>query len=140
MTKTIFESQTVDFDTGEVKSVTSVTKRTDHETFGFHRTTEGIDWIYDFTGREIQVMITLLQYENLKTGIISFGAVARDYILDRMGLSLSQFNKTLKTLIDKNSIIKLSITEFIVNPKFFYQGGTARWKAKYDFYQSHKKS
>ena len=77
MARKIFEQQTVDRLTGEVVTTTTVKVDKDNETFGMHRTAEGLDWVFDFTAAEFQMMMILSNLENNKTNIIQFTELSR---------------------------------------------------------------
>lgn len=132
----IFEQQTVDLTTGEVTSITSVSVRKNEETFGMHRSTEGVDWILQFKGIELHMIVFLLELENIKTGIITVGKLQRDDILRKFGITLNYYNKVLGRLIEHKALVKLSPNDYLLNPCYFYKGGTKDWKIKYEFFKS----
>lgn len=131
--KKVFESQIID-EHGVVKSIRTVKVYKNEETFGLHRTTEGIDWIFNFTGNELQMLIVLLNLENLKSGTVEVGKLKKDHLIKLFGFSKEMFNRILRNLEKKEAVIKLSPSEFILNPSYFYQGGTASWKDKNEYF------
>lgn len=132
----IFESQIVDYETGEIKSVTTITANKSEETFGMHRSTEGVDWVLKFKGIELQMVIFLLELENIKSGIITISSLQKQSLLDKFKISASYYHRIISNLIDSHTLVKLSPSDFLLNPCYFYKGGTKLWKSKYDFFMS----
>ena len=134
----IYEEQIVDMETGEVKTITTKSVSSNSERFGFHRTTEGIEWICDFSGNEMKMLMILLEFENDKTMTVSLSKLEKDHILNLLNISKQYFYRVIKALIENDALVKLSSSDFVLNPMFFYRGGSLKWKGKYEFYNSFK--
>jgi len=128
----IFEKQTVDFATGEVKSIQSLVNFKHNETFGMHRTTEGIDWVFGFTGNELQMLMVLLAIENPKNDLVEISMLKKEHLLKSFNFSKQMFNRILSSLEKKGALIRITNTDIMLNPSYFYQGGTVNWKVKYE--------
>lgn len=101
-----------------------------NESFGMHRTTEGIDWIFTFTGNELQMLMVLLEIEDLKTGIVSLSPLTREHICSKFKMKSRMLRTIVLELEKKNGLKKLTQSDFILNPQLFYKGGTKVFKAK----------
>lgn len=130
----VFERQVVDSITGEVASEEVHWRSDNNETFGMHRTTEGSDWVFDFTGNELKMLIVLLEIEDLKTGIVPLSRLTRTHLVEKFGKSDRYVRGILSALEGKNGLIKLSRTDILLNPSYFYQGGTKMFNRKLEFY------
>jgi len=126
----IFEKQIVDFNTGEVTSEESHYTKDNSETFGMHRTTEGVDWIFQFTGNEIQMLVILLELEDNKTGIVSLSHLKKQHLLNKFQKTERYLRSILTSLEGKKALLKLSVNDILLNPTYFYKGGTKIFKAK----------
>jgi len=127
----IFEKQIVDLETGEVVSEERHYKEDNNETFGMHRTTEGINWIFDFTGNELQMLIVLLELEDNNTGIISLSPLKRKHLSNSFKKTDRYIREIITSLEKKKGLYKLSISDILLNPSLFYKGGTKIFKEKY---------
>lgn len=138
MKRKVFEKQIVDLQTGEVVSEEVHYNSNNNETFGMHRTTEGIDWIFKFTGIELQMMIVLLEIEDLKTGLISLTPLTREHICHKFNVSDRYIREVIKSLVDKDALIKITSQDLMLNPSYMYKGGTKIFKQKYQTYLKYK--
>jgi hypothetical protein len=120
----LFESQTIDFTTGEVKSITTVTVRNTNERFGMYRSTEGLEWIKDFTGKEIQMMMLLNHLENSETKIVNISPLIKKEIYSFFSISKSTFSDIIGRMEDKKFLIRLTSNDILLNPSFFYKGSS----------------
>lgn len=128
--RTIFQTQTVDFTTGEIKEMTVVRASHNNETFSFVRETDGLDWIYELSGAEIKILIFLISCEKPTPSSSEFTlthlAVLSKFdieeLLNKLDCSKRYLNKLLMDLSRKKLILKLDSKTFVVNPKTFYKG------------------
>ncbi len=134
MKRKIFEKQIIDFETGEITSVTTVTASKYSEAFFMGRRTDDLSWLYELSGAEIKTIIFLLDLEELPKGenvtgkvlmrLITLGKTKRDHLLEVLECSSSYLSRLLKRLEDKQWIIRVNKTDFILNPKGFYKGSS----------------
>lgn len=124
MKRKIFEKQIIDYETGEITSVTTVSAAKFAESFSMCRTTSGIEWLFELTGNEIKTIIFLLEIENIKTKIVSFGPTDRKTLAQSLKVSPSKISYILKSLEEKAFLIRLNRTELVLNPKGFYKGSS----------------
>ncbi len=110
----------------------------DNETFGMHRTTEGVDWVFQFTGIELQMMIVLLEIEDLKTGIVSLTPLMKQHISSKFEKTGRYMREIIASLESKNALYKITTQDIILNPIFMYKGGTKVFKTKLNTYNSYK--
>ena len=138
----IFEKQIVDFETGEVFSEEIHYSKNNEETFGMHRTTEGVDWIFTFTGIELQMMIVLLEIEDLKSGIVSLTPLMKKHISEKFNKSARYIREIISSLEIKDALYKITTQDIILNPSYFYKGGTKNFKSRlsnFNFYKNNEK-
>lgn len=138
MKRKVFEKQIVDLQSGEVVSEEIHYHSNNAETFGMHRTTEGVDWIFKFTGIEFQMMIVLLEIEDLKTGLISLTPLIREHVCSKFDKSDRYVREIIKSLVDKDAVVKITSQDLMLNPSYMYKGGTKIFKQKYQTYLKYK--
>ena len=124
MSRKIFEQQTIDIDTGEVKTIRKTIISKNNETFGMYRLTTGAEWILDFQGRELQLIMVLLHFEDMKTRIVPMSHLVRKSILELFKISSSTLSNMLRDMEDKGFLLKLSRNDLLLNPLYFYRGGS----------------
>jgi DNA-binding MarR family transcriptional regulator len=139
MARKIFEQQIVDRTTGEVFTTTTVKVDRDIETYGMHRTTEGLDWVFDFTAAEFQMMMILSNLENPKSNIIQFTELSRKHLAEKFKATRRHISRIIHQLVDKDVLVKLTTDDYFMNPLYFYCGGTKSWKGRTERYQLYKK-
>lgn len=122
--KRLFESQTIDMETGEVKSITTVTVRDVNERFGMYRTTQGLEWIKTFTGKEMQMMMLLNHIENVETHIVNLSPLIRQEIYEFFKIGKSTLSDIISRMEDKKFLIRLTNSDLMLNPSYFYKGGS----------------
>jgi hypothetical protein len=125
MKRKIFEQQTIDLETGEVSKITTVSVSKNNETFGMYRTTTGVEWVLDFQGKELQMMMTLVHFEDIKTRIVALSSLTRKNLLEMFKISKSTFSHLIKAMEDKKYLIRLSPTDILLNPSYFYKGSSS---------------
>ena len=139
MARKIFEQQIVDRVTGEVVTTTTVKVDKDNETFGMHRTTEGLEWVFDFTAAEFQMMMILSNLENNKSNIIQFTELSRKHLADKFKVTRRHISRIILQLVEKDVLVKLTTDDYFMNPLYFYCGGTKSWKGRSERYALYKK-
>ena len=120
----IFEQQIVDLDSGEVTKITTTSIVKNNETFGMYRTTTGVEWVLDFSGKELQLLMVLLNYEDLKSRIVPLSALTRKTITEMFNISPSTLSHLIKQMEDKKHLLRLTKTDILLNPSFFYKGSS----------------
>ena len=134
----VFEKQVFDMETGKIYSEEFHYVSGNEETFGMHRTTEGVDWIFNFTGVELQMLIVLLEIEDLKTGIINMTPMVRQHVCDKFGKTDRYIREIIHSLCEKDALLKITSQDLILNPIHMYKGGTKVFKNKYHTYLAYK--
>ena len=141
--KRLFESQTIDYSTGEVKSITTVTVRDTNERFGMYRSTEGLEWIKEFTGKEMHMMMLLNHLENIDTRIVNISPLIKEEIYRFFHISKSTFSDMVGRMEGKKFLIRLTPNDILLNPSFFYKGSSkdllGRIKAFNEEYEKRRK-
>ena len=130
----VFEKQILDVATGEIYSEEVHYTSNNNETFGMHRTTEGVDWIFEFTGIELQMMVVLLEIEDLKTGIVSLTPLMKSHLVDKFDKSSRYIREIIASLEHKDALFKITTQDIILNPMYMYKGGTKVFKTKLNNY------
>ena len=129
--RVIFESQIIDCETGEVKSVTT-TSVIKTETFGMHRSTEGIEWVIEFQGREIQMLMVLNHFENIKSKIVNLSPLLRKELMDKFKITKSTLSTLFKQMEDKKQLLRLTSNDILLNPSYFYKGSSSDLRLRID--------
>ena len=122
MARKIFEVQTIDFSTGEIKSIKTTTVDKFKERFSMCRTTNGVEWVKDFSGKELQMIIVLNNMENLETHRISLTPLSREDIFKFFEITKSTFSHIINDMEEKRFLLRLSKSDLLLNPSFFYKG------------------
>jgi hypothetical protein len=132
----LYEEVMVDHETGEVETVTWTTVQEFNETFGCYRMTNGIGWMKMFDLHEILLVTALGQYEDYKTHVIAFTTSVRKAACDFLKVSNRTMYRIINSLVGKHVIIKMTRDEFLLNPAYFFRGGSKELlKRIQDFYK-----
>ena len=118
----VFESKTLDMLTGEITSITTVTVQKQTEKFIMCRTTETLAWIKEFTGKELQMLMVLNHMENLQTKTVTLTPLVRKELQEFFDIGKSTLSGMLSQMEDKKFLLKLSNSDILLNPGFFYKG------------------
>lgn len=119
--KTVYQSNSVDYETGEVKSSTWV-KGTKLSTESFVRTyISDIGVLAKCTGSEISIVLCSLQYINWETNEIVLTPQRRKELAECGNLTMNTVNTGISRLIKKNILIR-DEGKMILNPKLFFFG------------------
>jgi hypothetical protein len=134
MKRKLYETQTIDLETGEMLTYTSVSVSKFNETFLMARNTEELDWLYELNGNEIKTIIYFTDLENLprgenKTGkvlmnVCKFTQIERKRLAAILKCTDRHLRRLLSTLEKKGWLIRLSLSEYLVNPCGFYKGSS----------------
>ena len=136
MKRKVFESQTIDYETGEVKSVIIRTVSSDNENFFMGRTTEGLEWLLDFNNlTEMQLLVLMIELENPKNNyIINFTGLQVKETAQMLKVSEIQIKKCLTGLIKNGFLKRVARANYMANPLCFYKGGTNNIMKKYEIF------
>ena len=93
-----------------------------------YRTTEGLKWISMFKGQELQMLMLLTHFENINTHIVSLSPLIREEIRSILKIKPSAFSNIIKELSNKKCLIKLSHSDLLLNPIYFYKGSSSNLK------------
>lgn len=118
----LFESKTIDYTTGEVTSITQVTVKKLNERFSMCRTTEGLTWLKKFTGKELQLLIVLTDFENLQTRTVSLTPLVRKEIQSFFSIGKATLSGMITAMEDKGVLVRLTSSDLLLNPSYFYKG------------------
>jgi hypothetical protein len=91
-------------------------------------------WIMLFTGNEVQLLILLLAFENERTETIILTVNIRKRLAQLFGKSYRYVQRIMQQLEAKGALLRLSQDDMLVNPMYFYKGGTKNWKTKNERY------
>src|ERR1035437_2809130 len=122
MMRYLFESQTINTETGEIVSshTTEVTKI--NERFIMCRTTDSLSWLKEFTGRELQMLMVLNQIENIQTKTVTLTPLIRKEIMEFFQISKTSLSTILTGMEDKKFLLRLSQSDILLNPIYIYKG------------------
>lgn len=119
--KTIYLSNTVDFETGEVKGSTW-TKREEITMDQFARIyINSIKILAKCRGAEVSVVLCCLEYLEYNTNEIILSTARRIDISKDAGVTIGTFNVTFSQLVKKNILIKIE-KKLYLNPILFFYG------------------
>lgn len=126
---TIFQTQTIDFSTGEIKEMTVVKASGNKEKFFMGRESDGLDWFYNLSGNQLKTLVFLLSLERVPkesdttlTHVTVLGKTDREVLQSILKCTPQYLNRVISSLIKEKWLVKLSTTDFIINPKGFYKG------------------
>lgn len=121
MSKTLYESQQLDYETGEIKSSTWVRgKKLTQESFV--RTYIGdIGVLAKCSGSEVSIVLCSLQYVDWETNEIVLTSQRRKEVADCGNLTMNTVNNGISRLVKKNIFIRHD-GKLILNPKLFFFG------------------
>lgn len=138
MKRKIFEKQEVDLQTGEIIKTTSHYSYGNAETFFMGRTTEGLEWLFDFNNlTEIQLLILMIELENPKNNnIITFTGLQVSETAKILGVSEILIKKSIANLIKANFLKRVARANYIANPLCFYKGNSSSLIKRLEFYNN----
>lgn len=136
--RVIHEQQTVDLETGEVKTVTATSLRGNDETFVMGRTTAGYEWLIDLTALELKLLMIMVDNKGRKDNTVALAGGKVEDIGVTLGFSTKTLKNALRAMRQKGLIKEVSRGVFLVDPLTFYSGGTNNWKKMNDEYTSVK--
>lgn len=122
--KRLYETKTLDFTTGEVSSITTVTTKRLTERFSMCRTTDGLSWLKQFTNKELQMLMVLNELESLTTKTVSLTPLVRKEILEFFNIGKSTFSGIITQMEEKGFLVRLTTSDILLNPTFFYKGAS----------------
>lgn len=132
----IHEQQTVDLDTGEVKTVSTTSLRGNDESFVMGRTTSGYEWLVDLTALELKLLMIMVDNKGRKDNTIALAGGKVKDIGVALGFSVKTIKNSLRSLRLKGLVKEISRGVYLVDPCTFYSGGTSNWKNMYQEYLS----
>jgi hypothetical protein len=117
--------ETIDAESGEVKTIQNSFTISTSESYGFYRMTNGIDWVKNIgSGKDMKVLFFMLYNQNIHTHEVAFSvAQIADCALfcnvkDRVIVDC------VKNLIKQGFILETKKKTYRINPYCFYIGGT----------------
>jgi hypothetical protein len=136
----IFEKQTVDFQTGEIKAISAEYVSDNTERFVMGRTTDGTEWLAGLNNiTELRLFLIMIEMARPNQNyLIIFTSYQAKGCADILGVSESMIVKSITKLIKADFLIRLSKSNYLANPLTFYQGGTKELMARNKIYQELK--
>lgn len=137
MARKIYVKETVDMETGELITIQSVTSNPFTEIFSMFRRTEGIGWIFDFTGNELQLMFALSEFERSldENNVIILTSMDKELLAGLAGYSIRYLNKVLSSLVSKKALFKSDSEHYYLNPTFVFQGDSKKIPLRIEAYR-----
>lgn len=136
----VFHSQTVDGRTGELLAETMTFVSRSSELFGMYRKTEGLRWFYDLTGNEIKMMVTFAELAD-ERGVVVMSKKRREDIMAILDIRTSRaFYYVLSQLVKKDMMIKVSLSDYVVNPATFFRCKSSELPSMIKAYKEFKTS
>ena len=134
--RVIHQQQTVDLETGEVKTVTTSSLKGNDESFVMGRTTAGYEWLRDLSALELKLLMIMVDNKSRKDNTIPLtdGKIAD--IAFCLGLSSKTVKNSLRELRIKKLIKEVSGGVYLVDPLTFYTGSTTNWKTMHEEYKA----
>jgi hypothetical protein len=135
----VLEKQVVDFETGEISSITQTyLVKQNNETFVMGRTTDGDEWIFGLNALEIQLLFVLCTHKVHKSNLIS---ITKGFIKE-LSVKANKAEMTIELCLvelrKKNLIKQVRKGDYLINPITFYTGGSKVWFTIFDEYNSVK--
>ncbi len=134
MKRKIYEKQIVDTETGEVITSMSVSVSKFNETFLMARNTDALNWLYELTGNEIKTLVFFTDLEDLQKGenltgetllsICKFTPIERKRLASVLNCSDRFLRRIIASLEKLGWLIKLSNSDYLINPCGFYKGSS----------------
>lgn len=132
MKRKIYEKQIVDTDTGELISLSTVSVSKFYETFLMARTTDALNWIYELTGNEIKTIIFFSDLEEIPKAEVKevvlypckYTLLERKRLAEILKCTDRYLRRVIQGLIDKGWLIKLTESDYLLNPNGFYKGSS----------------
>lgn len=130
MPRTVFHSQYLDKETGEIIENRKNWISKNNERFIMLRITDGMDWVSMLTGSEIKSLLFLGSIIDKDSQYVHFNNYRRDelrIILEYK--TATSVNNTLNSLIKKGVIKKIYPFNdtFMINPRFCYTGSSMNY-------------
>ena len=110
------------------------------ETFACHRNTNGVDWIFKFTGIELHMLVVLLEIETLNTGMVNLTPLVKKHLANKFEKSSRYIREVIASLESKDALVRVTGQDIVLNPSYFYKGGTKTFKNKMLMYSNFKES
>ena len=136
--KVTYRREVVDYTTGEVLHST-VEYKIKSDNFKFHMSNADLSWIKNFNNlTELQVLYLLMEYEDLKSGVVYVDSDRKKAMAKYLDLSNASIVKALENLVVNDSIVRVRRGCYMVNPLILFQGGTATLENKIEKYNEYK--
>ena len=128
---TIYESQKINYQTGEIIESAKIVKSNPNEKFFFARSTEGLEWINDFRSiQDLKMFMILIEFQEPKTGISIFTGEQVKQCAKFFGCTDKTIRNSMSNLIASGFLHKISAHNYYTNPYTFYKGGVITLKEK----------
>lgn len=137
---TIYESQKIDFQTGELVTSHTIKTHKSLEHFLFTRTTEGLEWLKDFQSmQDFRTFLIMVEFQEYKSGITIFTGVQVKETADMFNCTPKTIQNSISSLIKSGFVYKIATSNYLTNPKTFYKGSSMDLKEKLLIWEKLKK-
>ena len=136
--KQIREITLVDVSTGEVLSQKAMYSSKYTESFIMLRTTNGIDWYFELTNNEKNLVLMLHDWANHLNMRLSLSGWQREMIIEKLGIKRRMVSILIRGLEDKDCLLRLGNNDFMLNPEHAFKCSTGEVKTKIGEYRELK--
>lgn len=136
--KQVREITIVDVSSGEIVSQKSMYSEKYAESFIMLRTTNGIDWLFELTNNEKNLILLLHEWANHLNMRLSLARWQREQIITKLGVKRRMVSVLLRGLERKDCLLRLGNNDFMLNPEHAFKCSTGEVKTKIGEYREIK--
>lgn len=136
--KQIQEVTIVDVNTGEEVNRKVMYSEKYTESFIMLRTTNGIDWYFDLTNNEKNLVLMLHDWANHLNMRLSLASWQREAIIEKLGIKRRMVSIIIRGLARKDCLLRLGQNNFMLNPEHAFKCSTGEVKTKIGEYRELK--
>lgn len=136
--KQIREITLVDVSTGEVLSQKALYSEKYTESFIMLRTTNGIDWYFELTNNEKNLVLMLHDWANHLNMRLSLAGWQREMIVEKLRIKRRMVSVLIRGLESKDCLLRLGQNDFMLNPEHAFKCSTGEVKTKIGEYRELK--
>ncbi len=133
----IYESQIINYETGEIVSTSVVKTEKHNETFLFARTSEGLEWLNDFkTLQDLKTFMYMVEFQEPKSGVIIFTKLQIENCAKFFNCAEKTIRNSIVGLIKRKFLKRIAANNYYSNPYTFYKGGSALLKERISLWKT----
>ena len=136
--KQIREVTIVDVNTGEEVNRKVMYSEKYTESFIMLRTTIGIDWYFELTNNEKNLVLMLHDWANHLNMRLSLSGWQREMIIEKLGIKRRMLSILIRGLESKDCLLRLGQNDFMLNPEHAFKCSTGEVKTKIGEYREIK--